>query len=119
VTNSPPFDLGQVINAMERDVLANCRPDSESEDKEGVIIVGHSVGAYIALEIIQRHRARLEKMQPDSLTDEPRIVGGVCLFPTVMDIGKSPKGKVLTVSSHVLFQCYCFSFFRSPSLVTP
>jgi hypothetical protein len=88
----PPFGLTEVIDAAEKNVLLTCKG---SEEEDGVILVGHSVGAYIALEIIQRHRARLEKEG----NREPRIVGGICLFPTVTHISQSPRGKLLTVSS--------------------
>jgi len=57
------------------------RYDGEELD---VIVMGHSVGSYIGLELVQRHRRRLE-----SGVKEVRIVGGICLFPTVVDIGES------------------------------
>jgi hypothetical protein len=53
-----------------------------------VILMGHSVGSYILLEIIRRVRAKGEDV---------RIVGGICLFPTVMDIAKSESGKIASV----------------------
>jgi hypothetical protein len=68
-------------------------------NKPKVIIIGHSVGAYILMEIIRRHRLRLEQ-QSDigaKLNNEPDILGGVCLFPTVVHIGRSKKGRVLSV----------------------
>lgn len=91
LTHAPPFSLDEVIDAVERDVW---RIVGKSE-YEGVIIMGHSLGSYITLEIIQRHRRRLEKAG----SGEVRVVGGICLFPTVMDIAKSERGKVLTVSN--------------------
>lgn len=55
--------------------------------REKVILIGHSVGTYIAMEILNRH------------CDQPfDIVGGVMLFPTVKDIAASPSGQKLTVS---------------------
>ncbi|RLM00937.1 hypothetical protein CFD26_108869 [Aspergillus turcosus] len=59
---------------------------AESETKQKVILVGHSVGAYIAMEILRRHR---ESAEFD-------IVGGIMLFPTVVDIAKSASGQKLT-----------------------
>ncbi|OJZ82739.1 hypothetical protein ASPFODRAFT_63918 [Aspergillus luchuensis CBS 106.47] len=55
-----------------------------------VIIMGHSVGTYIAMEVIRRHRER------QTSTTDFDIIGGVMLFPTVMDIASSPSGKKLT-----------------------
>lgn len=53
-----------------------------------VILMGHSVGSYMLLEIIRRVRAKGEEI---------RIVGGICLFPTVLDIAKSESGKIASV----------------------
>lgn len=60
-----------------------------------VILIGHSVGSYMAMEILRRHRERRDS-DNDSTFD---IVGGVMLFPTVKDIAKSPSGQKLTVSA--------------------
>lgn len=101
-----PFGLPEVINAVEQNVLNICshsdNDDYGDEDQEpGVILIGHSLGAYIALEVIQRHRLRLESLS--KVVGEPRVVGVIGLFPTVIDIGKSQKGKVLTVCDFLFF----------------
>ncbi|KAJ5534159.1 hypothetical protein N7527_000413 [Penicillium freii] len=57
--------------------------------RQKVILIGHSVGAYIAMEILRRHR----EASPESAFD---IVGGAMLFPTVKDIAASPSGQKLT-----------------------
>jgi len=98
-----PFALTEVIDAAEKDMLSY---GSRRDSKNSVVIVGHSVGAYIALEIIQRHRARLEKKGVS--LDEPNILGGICLFPTVTHIAESDRGKVLTVSFALMFPSYPF-----------
>ncbi|PYH30372.1 bifunctional triacylglycerol lipase/ester hydrolase [Aspergillus neoniger CBS 115656] len=67
-----------------------------------VIIMGHSVGTYIAMEVIRRHRERQSSADANTTTSSGGggggfdIVGGVMLFPTVMDIASSPSGKKLT-----------------------
>jgi hypothetical protein len=48
-----------------------------------IILIGHSVGSYILLEIINRHRK-----SSSSLT----IKAGILLFPTVTQIAHSPSG---------------------------
>ncbi|KAA8641826.1 bifunctional triacylglycerol lipase/ester hydrolase [Aspergillus tanneri] len=58
-----------------------------------VILIGHSVGAYIAMEVLRRHR---ENSMNGDRPVEFDIVGGVMLFPTVVDIAKSPSGQKLT-----------------------
>ncbi|KAJ5619199.1 hypothetical protein N7510_003183 [Penicillium lagena] len=59
--------------------------------RQKVILIGHSVGAYIAMEILRRHRETA-----GSKSAEFDIIGGVMLFPTVMDIAASPSGQKLT-----------------------
>ncbi|KAF9894072.1 hypothetical protein FE257_009045 [Aspergillus nanangensis] len=67
--------------------------DLNSNATPNVILIGHSVGSYIAMEILRRHRDRTrnEKSSVDF-----NINGGVMLFPTVVDIAKSPSGQKLT-----------------------
>lgn len=60
--------------------------------RQKFILIGHSVGAYIAMEILRRHRET-----SGSKSAEFDIIGGVMLFPTVMDIAASPSGRKLTV----------------------
>ncbi|KAL2835509.1 hypothetical protein BJY01DRAFT_223578 [Aspergillus pseudoustus] len=54
-----------------------------------LILIGHSVGTYMTMEILRRHRESLRERDFD-------IVGGVLLFPTVKDISASPSGRKLT-----------------------
>lgn len=57
-----------------------------------VILMGHSVGSYILLEVIRRVREKA-KIEEEAV----RIIGGVCLFPTVTHIAKSESGRKATV----------------------
>ncbi|KAI4092680.1 MAG: hypothetical protein LQ348_003434 [Seirophora lacunosa] len=54
-----------------------------------VILMGHSVGAYILLEIIRRHRKQIEGGCQDF-----DLIGGILLFPTITHIARSPSGIV-------------------------
>ncbi|KAL8951767.1 MAG: hypothetical protein Q9222_002288 [Ikaeria aurantiellina] len=56
--------------------------------------MGHSVGAYILLEIIRNHRKRIEDGAKDF-----DLIGGILLFPTITHIARSPSG---TVASKLL-----------------
>lgn len=55
-----------------------------------VILMGHSVGSYVLLEIIRRH---VEKIRSDESKDFD-LIGGILLFPTIADIAQSQLGKV-------------------------
>ena len=47
-----------------------------------VILIGHSVGAYILMELLHRHRSRLEQQSVAGATvanlkSEPEMIGGI------------------------------------------
>jgi pimeloyl-ACP methyl ester carboxylesterase len=68
-----------------------------------VILIGHSVGAYIALEVIRRLHVEHSRPHRD---EEPSytILGAILLTPTVIDIAKSRQGRiVMPVLSYVPF----------------
>ncbi|KAJ4302800.1 hypothetical protein N0V90_001691 [Kalmusia sp. IMI 367209] len=92
--DSPPFSLQEQIarshTALE-DLVRNVRERDGVQDVR-VILMGHSVGSYILLEIIRRARERAK----DAGAEHARIVGGVCLFPTVTHIAKSDSGRKAT-----------------------
>jgi pimeloyl-ACP methyl ester carboxylesterase len=89
------FVQGKLAALMGDETNGNSIVNSGSRQK--VILIGHSVGAYIAMEILRRHR----EARPESAFD---IVGGAMLFPTVKDIAASPSGQKLTV--HTKFYPY-------------
>lgn len=94
------FVQGKLVALVERDVSAH--PQTK---RRKVILVGHSVGAYIAMEVLRRHRETTSNKKSSLATDQSDkissvdfdIVGGVMLFPTVIDIALSPSGQKLTV----------------------
>ncbi|KAL9038788.1 MAG: hypothetical protein Q9214_005143, partial [Letrouitia sp. 1 TL-2023] len=59
--------------------------------------MGHSVGAYILLEIVRNHRKRIQS--PDEDFD---LIGGILLFPTIADIAQSPSGVVVSQQQRIL-----------------
>ncbi|RDW74310.1 bifunctional triacylglycerol lipase/ester hydrolase [Aspergillus mulundensis] len=79
-----------------------------ASEKPKVILIGHSVGTYIAMEILRRHRERqnsgtASNAEGDADADFD-IVGGIMLFPTVLDIAKSPSGQKLTFLLRIIPQ---------------
>jgi hypothetical protein len=72
----------------------------EGLQKLEAILLGHSVGAYIVLELLRRHAQEWKSRQ----VDDDRLVesvdfnikGAILLTPTVFDIAQSQLGRVLT-----------------------
>ncbi|RJE18970.1 hypothetical protein PHISCL_08692 [Aspergillus sclerotialis] len=97
-------DLEDQICYVQRglDEVVNGTTDSDLKNptqKQKVILIGHSVGSYIAMEVLRRHRESQKIERGVSETDEEggfEIIGGIMLFPTVVDIAKSPSGVKLT-----------------------
>ncbi|CAO2649391.1 Nn.00g067760.m01.CDS01 [Neocucurbitaria sp. VM-36] len=85
----PPYGLQDQIRHAEEDVvdLVDEVKDQGGKDVR-VVLVGHSVGSYISLEIIRRLRAH--GMAGEDF--DTRLVGAVGLFPTVVDIARSESG---------------------------
>ncbi|KAK5681310.1 hypothetical protein LTS10_007072 [Elasticomyces elasticus] len=92
ISSSPPYDLAQQIEHHTSQLLMMA--SKLSQERNGaivpIVLVGHSIGAYMCLEIISRWQAKsAESCAP------MEIVGGICLFPTVVDIAKSPTGRTV------------------------
>ncbi len=58
-----------------------------------VILMGHSVGAYILLDLIQLHKENI-----DSGKEDFDLIGGILLFPTITHIAQSRSGMIASVS---------------------
>ena len=103
------YDLEEQICFVQRRldefIVNNSNGNSNGNGKHKVILIGHSVGSYIAMEVLRRHRERQKtktKIKTDQVIEQKQaefdIIGGVMLFPTVVDIAKSPSGEKLTVT---------------------
>jgi pimeloyl-ACP methyl ester carboxylesterase len=55
----------------------------QGEEYDGIILIGHSVGTYMLLELLQRLRKSGSSL---------KVKGGVLLMPTVMGLAESPSG---------------------------
>lgn len=60
-----------------------------------VILMGHSVGAYILLELISRHQESVETKGKEDFD----LIGGILLFPTITHLAQSPQGMMYSVCS--------------------
>jgi hypothetical protein len=84
----PPYVVKDQIHfayksLLGRRIQGGCR-DGQSYDF--VIIMGHSVGSYISLELFHDH------LKDDSAAPHLRLHFGILLFPTITHIAKSPNG---------------------------
>ena len=88
-----PLGLEQQIKAQEELFYHHIRSQRERTGNNAkVILMGHSVGCYMLLEIIKEHRKTVEDGEEDF-----DLIGGILLFPTIMHIAKSPLGMVFGV----------------------
>ena len=89
-----PISLQEQINWQE-DLLykhVKSHQSRTSNKPPKVILMGHSVGSYILLELIQQHREKIASGEEDF-----DLIGGILLFPTITHIAKSPLGMVASV----------------------
>ncbi|KAK4191313.1 lipid droplet-associated hydrolase [Podospora australis] len=80
-----PFSLEQQIALLRSDLE---RLNRDCRVYDDVILIGHSVGSYIALELFHRHHV--------SSCTVP-IKAAILLFPTVSHIARSPSGQKLNL----------------------
>ncbi|TKA76582.1 hypothetical protein B0A55_04054 [Friedmanniomyces simplex] len=87
-----PVGLARQIEYVTARLTAIARRISKDWAGEPVpvVLVGHSIGSYIMLEIIAEWQAKPAESRPPM-----DLVGGICLFPTVVDIAKSPTGRMV------------------------
>lgn len=89
-----PFSLEEQIRYQEELLYHHVSRHSPTASKPPkVILVGHSVGAYILLELIRRHKEYIESTEQADVD----LLGAILIFPTVADIAKSPLGKIARV----------------------
>jgi hypothetical protein len=91
----PPYGLQ--VQIMHAEKALEDLVHEEQENGAGdvrVVLMGHSVGAYMLLEIIRRVREKLLANGNHGV----RIVGGVGLFPTLTHLESSESGKKYGVS---------------------
>jgi pimeloyl-ACP methyl ester carboxylesterase len=97
-----PYDLEQQIEhigqMLERAIETHARYGSSPK----VVLMGHSVGSYILLEVLRRRKQSPTTQQS---SNNAKVIGGICLFPTVTHIAKSPSGKKFSVCR----LCFCYT----------
>lgn len=79
--------MEELLQHYVESVIRNAGTKGEVKHPK-IIIIGHSVGAYIGLEIMRRWREKGTKAESEKM----RVVGFIGLWPTITWIGKSPNG---------------------------
>lgn len=91
-----PLGLEQQIAAQEQLFYHHVRSHrNRTGNSPKVILMGHSVGCYMLLELIQQHPNKIEEGEEDF-----DLIGGILLFPTITHIAQSPLGMVFGVRIH-------------------
>lgn len=87
-TDRPPFDLEHQITHTLSQLAAMRITCGQNTGRpfDQVILIGHSVGAYIALEIFHR------LLQKPDQAPHLRLKAGILLFPTITHLAQSPSG---------------------------
>jgi len=93
--DGPPYGLEtQILHSkMALENLVHKERENGAGDVR-VVLIGHSVGAYMLLEIIRQTREALLKAPDNGV----RIAGGVGLFPTITHLAQSRSGIKFGVS---------------------
>ena len=92
-----PSGLNQQIENVERLItqciqrFSNTGDESKAGNNLKVVLVAHSVGAYMILEALRRRAEALNDLV------DVHIAGAVLLFPTVTEISRSLHGSILKV----------------------
>ncbi|KXX77620.1 Lipid droplet-associated hydrolase [Madurella mycetomatis] len=99
------------VHQVNYSALQGSAAGSSGRAFDKVILIGHSVGAYIALEIFNRHHHRRLRsdgqLTNDHASSDPlatvELKAGILLFPTVVHIAQSSSGQKLALIRRVQF----------------
>lgn len=94
------------FSALEAAILccSESPPNANTGEVEEptIVLIGHSVGAYIALELLHGQRFDTSpSAQGRPIPIKPNIAAVICLFPTIVHIAKSRSGQIFTPLSRI------------------
>lgn len=90
-----PLSLdAQVEDVFERLKLtaARIRNDHNIQGDLPVVVIGHSIGAYMVLETVAKWQ-QIKQQSPTGM----ELIAGLCLFPTIYELALSPTGRKVGV----------------------
>lgn len=80
------------VSARLRETVARLRAEHDVQNDLPVVLIGHSIGAYMVLETVAKWK-KLAKQGPTNM----EITAGLCLFPTIYELNLSPTGRQVGV----------------------
>ena len=80
------------VYARLQSTVSRLREENNLEGDLPVIVIGHSIGAYMVLETVAKWQ-KLAQQGPTNMT----LSAGLCLFPTVYELNLSPTGRQVGV----------------------
>ncbi|KAF1998935.1 hypothetical protein P154DRAFT_546637 [Amniculicola lignicola CBS 123094] len=87
--HAPPYSLQEQIEHCETAIEDVVRREEEKGVKDvRVVVMGHSLGTWLSLEVTRRLRERAK-----GIGEGVRVVGDVCLFTTIVDLKGSRNGR--------------------------
>ncbi|TLD25044.1 hypothetical protein PspLS_05960 [Pyricularia sp. CBS 133598] len=100
IPGNPPRDVADQIGFVEARLAEVCAAAARPYD--AVMVMGHSVGAYIACEVVHRGKQRRRQAQEQPVqngngltrTSPDVFRAGILLFPTIAHIALSPYAHV-------------------------
>jgi pimeloyl-ACP methyl ester carboxylesterase len=90
-----PLSLDEQVEDVYRRVertVDRLRVRDSIEGDFPVILIGHSIGAYMVLQTVNKWQ-ELAKQGPTNM----RLSAGICLFPTIYELALSPTGRQIGV----------------------
>jgi pimeloyl-ACP methyl ester carboxylesterase len=101
LTPATAHDLPLSLDDQVEDVYARLqitvsriRQENGIEGDLPVVVIGHSIGAYIVLETVAKWR-KMAQQGPTNM----KLSKGLCLFPTIYELALSPTGRQVGVRS--------------------
>ena len=81
-------DQVEDVYARLQSTVARIRAENDIQGDLPVVVIGHSIGAYMVLETVAKWK-KLAQQGPTKM----EITAGLCLFPTIYELNLSPTGR--------------------------
>lgn len=107
-----PLSLDEQVEDVYTRLHLAVRKYNDSDDSIPVVLIGHSIGAYIAMQIVRRCQNIASKSRPRF-----HVAGSIGLFPTIYELAQSPTGRKVGPLTRIpgfayLVQCIAKIFFN-------